>query len=99
MSKHRSSDVQSAEYAASQEYYIERGTKKHGGKTEYEYYRLQKLEKDVLESYLWARENHLLWGESNFDVNGKCLMQDEKGQDNTLGCPTIERFMEYLSAA
>jgi hypothetical protein len=37
--------------------------------------------KDVLESYLWARENHLLFGETNFDANGKCTMQDEKGQD------------------
>jgi hypothetical protein len=31
-----------------------------------------------LESYLWARENHLLFGETNFDANGKCTMQDEK---------------------
>ena len=100
MSKHRSSDVQSAEYAAAQEFYIERGTKKRGGKTEYEYYRLQKLEKDVLESYLWARENHLLWGESNYDANGKCTMQDEKGQDIPIGdgvIKQIERYCEKFS--
>jgi len=95
MSKHRSSDVQSSEYAASQEYYIERGSKKTGGKVEYEYYRLQKLEKDVLESYLWARENHLLWGESNFDANGKCLMQDEKGQDVPIGDGVIKQIERY----
>ena len=95
MSKHRSSDVQSAEYAASQEYYIERATKKHQGKVEYEYYRLQKLEKDVLESYLWARENHLLWGESNFDANGKCTMQDEKGQDIPIGDGVIKQIERY----
>jgi hypothetical protein len=46
------------------------------GKLEYEYFRLQNL--NVLESYLWARENHLLFGETNFDANGKCTMQDEK---------------------
>jgi hypothetical protein len=30
--------------------------------------------------YLWARENHLLFGD-NFDANGKCTMQDEKRSD------------------
>jgi len=95
LSKHRSSDVQSAEYAASQDYYIERGSKKDAGKVEYEYYRLQKLEKDVLESYLWARENHLLFGESNFDVNGKCTMQDEKGQDIPIGDGVIKQIERY----
>ena len=95
ISKHRSSDVQSAEYAASEEYYIERNSKKAGGKTEYEYYRLQKLEKDVLESYLWARENHLLFGESNFDANGKCTMQDEKGQDIPIGDGVIKQIERY----
>ena len=95
LSKHRSSDVQSAEYAASQDFYIERNEKKSDGKTQYEYYRLQKLEKDVLESYLWARENHLLWGESNFDANGKCTMQDEKGQDIPIGDGVIKQIERY----
>jgi len=96
LSKHRSSDVQSAEYSASQEYYIERGTKNAAnGKLEYEYFRLQKLEKDVLESYLWARENHLLFGETNFDANGKCTMQDEKGQDIPIGDGVIKQIERY----
>ena len=102
LSKHRSSDVQSAEYSAAQDYYIERGKKKVGGKTEYEYFQLQKLEKDVLESYLWSRENHLLFGESNFDSNGKCMMQDENGQDIPIGdgvIKQIERYCEKLSYA
>jgi hypothetical protein len=43
--KHRSSDVQSAEYSASQ-FYIERGAKNAmNGGLEYEYFRLQNLEK------------------------------------------------------
>jgi hypothetical protein len=55
--KHRSSDVQSAEYSASQEFYIERGAKNAmNGKLEYEYFRLQNL-KDVLNRTF---RNHLL---------------------------------------
>ena len=102
ISKHRSSDVQSSEYSAAQDYYIERNKKTSKGKLEYEYYQLQKLEKDVLESYLWSRENHLLFGQSNFDSNGKCMMQDEDGQDIPIGdgvIKQIERFCEKLSYA
>jgi hypothetical protein len=45
LSKHRSSDVQSAEYSFTK-FYIERGAKNAmNGKLEYEYFRLQKLEK------------------------------------------------------
>ncbi|MCK5788595.1 MAG: hypothetical protein KAH32_06330, partial [Chlamydiia bacterium] len=102
ISKHRSSDIQSSEYAAAQDYYVEHNTKKKGGKVEYEYYKLQKLEKDVLESYLWSRENHLLFGQTNFDANGKCLLQDEDGQDVPIGdgvIKQIERYCEKLSYA
>jgi hypothetical protein len=52
------------------------------GKLEYEYFRLQKLEK-MLESYLW-HVRIIYFGETNFDANGKCI-QDEKGQDIPIG--------------
>ena len=102
LSKHRSSDIQSSEYAAAQDYYVERSKagKKTDGKKEMEYFHLQKLEKDVLESYLWSRENHVLFGESNFDANGKCMMQDESGQDIPIGdgvIKQIERYCEKFS--
>jgi hypothetical protein len=42
----------------------ERGAKNANCKLEYEYFRLQKNLKDVLESYLRERENHLLFGEN-----------------------------------
>jgi len=95
ISKHRSSDVQSAEYSAQQKFYVERGVKGSNGKTQNEYYMLQKLEKDVLESYLWARENHLLFGESNFDANGKCTLTDEKGQPIPIGDGIIKQIERY----
>jgi hypothetical protein len=95
MSKHRSSDVQSAEFTAQQEFYVERGNKGQNGKVSNEYYKLQKLEKDVLESYLWARENHLIFGESNFDTNGKCTMTDETGQIVPIGDGVIKQIERY----
>jgi hypothetical protein len=89
--KHRSSDVQSAEYSASQEFYIERGAKNAmNGKLEYEYSDYKNL-KDVLESYLWARENHLLFGETNFDANGKCTMHKRSGYSNWRWCYQADR--------
>jgi hypothetical protein len=41
---------------------------------------------------LKARENHLLFGETNFDANGKCTMQDEKGQDIPIGDGVIKQI-------
>jgi hypothetical protein len=38
----------------------------------------KKLEKML--NHLWARENHWYFSEKTTD-NGKCTMQDEKGQD------------------
>jgi hypothetical protein len=38
----------------------------------------KKLEKMFWNRTYGARENHLLFGETNFDANGKCTMQDEK---------------------
>jgi hypothetical protein len=63
------------------------------GKLEYEYFRLQNL-KDVLESYLWARES-FTFRETNFDANGKCTMQDEKGQDIPIGDGVIKQIERY----
>jgi hypothetical protein len=46
------------------------------GKLEYEYFRLQKLEK-----MFWNRTYghvRIIYFRRNFDANGKCTMQDEK---------------------
>jgi hypothetical protein len=47
-----------------------------------------------LESYLWARENHLLFGETNFDANGKCYAR-RKGQDIPIGDGVIKQIERY----
>jgi NAD+--asparagine ADP-ribosyltransferase len=76
LSKHRSSDVQSAEY--SQEFYIERGAKTQmNGKLEYEYFRLQKLEK-MFWNRTYGHVRIIYFSEKPTDANGKCTMQDEK---------------------
>jgi hypothetical protein len=43
---------------------------------------------------LMARENHLLFGETN-SANGKCTMQDEKGQDIPIGDGVIKQIERY----
>jgi hypothetical protein len=44
-----------------------------------------------LESYLWARENHLLFGETNFGV----LCKTKKGQDIPIGDGVIKQIERY----
>jgi hypothetical protein len=47
------------------------------GKLEYEYFRLQKLEK-MFWNRTYGHVRIIYFSETNFDANGKCTMQDEK---------------------
>jgi hypothetical protein len=81
LSKHRSSDVQSAEYSASQEFYIERGAKNAmNGKLEYEYFRLQKLEK-MFWNRTYGHVRIIYFSEKLTSMLMVNVLQDEKGQD------------------
>jgi hypothetical protein len=51
-----------------------------------------------LESYLWARENHLLFGETNFDANGKCTTRRKRSGYSRDGViKQIERYCEKFA--
>jgi hypothetical protein len=61
-------------------------------------FRLNKLEKDVLESFLFARNNALLFGKCNFDKNGKCLIHDpHTGREIPMGDGIISQIERFAS--
>ncbi len=84
MSRHRASDVVSADYKMKEAVYIELAKK-----DKKEYYKLHQHETDVLNSFLIAKNNACIFSETNFDANGKCLMQDEAGADKIWNCQVI----------
>jgi hypothetical protein len=64
------------------------------GKLEYEYFRLQNL-KRCFGIVLIARENHLLFGETNFYANVKHARRS--GYSNWMVIKQIERYCEKFA--
>ena len=92
MSRHRASDSVSADYKIREKVYLE-VAKKDG----LEYYKMHQHEKDVMDTFMVARNNSSIFSETNFDVNGKCMDQDEQGRDVPMGdgiIPQIERYCD-----
>jgi hypothetical protein len=87
ISRHRASVDWSADYAIREEVFIQDGKK--GSET---IYKMNKKEKDCIDTFLLAREQSHLFSETNFDINGKCLKQDEKGRDIPMGSGIIEQI-------
>lgn len=97
ISRHRASVDFSSDYAVQQDYYIECGKGKEGKN---EYVKLNKKEKECMDHFLLSREQGALFSQTNFDVNGKCLDQDEHGRDIPMGdgiIAQIERYCDKFS--
>lgn len=86
ISRHRVGDSFSGDWANLKDKFLE-----HAGV----YFKMKELDKSLLDHYYFSREQHLMWGRSNFDVNGKCLDYEDDGRPIPMGdglIAQIERF-------
>jgi len=90
MSRHRASESVSADFKIKEKVYLELAKK--DGK---EYFKLHSHEKDCLDTFMYARNNNQIFGQTNHDVNGKCLDQDEQGRDIPMGDGVIAQIERY----
>jgi hypothetical protein len=90
MSRHRASESVSADFKIKEKVYLE--LSKKDGK---EYFKLHSHEKDCLDTFMYARNNNQIFGQTNHDVNGKCLDQDEQGRDIPMGDGVIAQIERY----
>jgi hypothetical protein len=89
MSRHRASDTVSADYKMQESVYLEIAKK-----DKKEYYKMHQHEVDVMNTFMLAKNNSCIFSQTNYDVNGKCLDQDERGRDVPMSdgvLPQIER--------
>jgi len=96
ISRHRASTSWSSDYAIMEEVYLAQVNK---DKTT-SYYKMNKKERDCMDTFLMSRENSCIFSQTNYDVNGKCLDQDDQGRDIPMGdgvIPQIERYCEKFS--
>jgi hypothetical protein len=97
LSLHRSSESWSQQYAVLEPTFIQVG--KGGTDKNDMFYKLSPVEKVVLDNFYISKNNNMLFGRSNYDVNGKCLVQDDQGRDLPSGdgiIPQIERYCDKL---
>lgn len=95
ISRHRTSVDWSGDFAIQENIFIADGKKDNET-----IYKLNKKEKECLDNFMYARENSLLFSECNFDINGKCMLQDEKGRDIPMGdgiIPQLTRVCDKFS--
>lgn len=52
-------------------------------------YKMNPAAKDLLDNFMLARNNALLWGKCNVDKNGKAKIFDEDGQPKQYYCQMI----------
>lgn len=93
---HRVDLSYSALFAAHEDVFISIATGKDNGKLSESLYKMNKKEKDLLENFMYVRNNGLLFNKTNVDKNGKATIVDpDTGRPIYIGdgvIPQVERF-------
>lgn len=51
----------------------------------------------LLDNFMEARNNSLMWQKSTMDENGRCTLQDRQGRDLVAGDGVMAQYMRYAS--
>lgn len=95
LSLHRSGDSYSQAYAVLEDTYIATAAGQKDGSTAY--YKMNPKEKDALDTFMYARNQNILFGKTNYDINGKCTIQDENGRDVPMGDGIVSQIERYCN--
>lgn len=94
ITEHRNDISMSSRYGAMEDQFI-KVSKGEGSEKEEQIFKLNKAEKDLLDNFQTAKNNHLLSGKTTMDANGKCTVLTEDGRPLIAGdgiIPQVERF-------
>lgn len=95
LTEHRNDISYSARYAQMEDQFIKISNGESNGELKEKIFKLNKMEKDLLDSFQLSKNQALLWQKSTMDVNGKSTVQTEDGRPLIAGdglIPQIERF-------
>ena len=95
ITEHRNDISYSSRYAQMEDQFIKISSGDGAGELKEKIFKLNKMEKDLFENFNTAKNNHLLWGKTTMDVNGKSTVLTEDGRPLIAGdglIPQIERF-------
>lgn len=95
---HRNDISFSAQYAAMEDIFVSISKGEQNGIKKETIFKMNKKEKDVMESFLFARNNALLFGKCNFDSQGKCMIHDpHTGRPIPMGDGIISQIERFAS--
>ena len=80
LTEHRCDVSYSARYAQLEDQFIKVAQGKNGGELSEQIFKLNKMEKDLLDSYQFVKNNALLWQKTTMDANGKSTVLTEDGR-------------------
>jgi hypothetical protein len=92
LSRQRASVSWSSDFALHEEVYLQMGKNEKDSNA---YFKMNKKEKECLDTFLISREQNCLFSETNYDVNGRCLDQDDHGRDIPMGDGVIAQIERY----
>jgi hypothetical protein len=95
ITEHRNDISYSSRYAQMEDQFIKIASGDGAGDLKEKIFKLNKMEKDLFENFQTVKNNHLLWGKTTMDVNGKSTVLTEDGRPLIAGdglIPQIERF-------
>lgn len=80
ITEHRNDISYSSRYAQMEDQFIKISKGEDTGELKSQIFKLNKMEKDLLDSFQFVKNNHLLWGKTTMDVNGKATVTTEDGR-------------------
>lgn len=87
----------SSRYDAFEEQFIKISNGETGGELKQKLYKLNKAERDLLDSWYNNKNQGLLWDKSTMDANGKCTVHDHEGRPLIQGDGLIPQYQRFAS--
>lgn len=91
-------DIEYSErYLAMEDNFIKVSQEKDNGHRSDYLFKMPGRKKLLLDNFMEARNNGLMWQKSTMDEKGKCVVQDRKGRDLIAGDGLMTIYMRYAS--
>lgn len=102
ITEHRHDISYSSRYAQMEDQFIKIAQGENTGELREKIFKLNKMEKDLLDAFQTSKNNALLWQKTTMDANGKSTVLTEDGRPLVAGdglIPQIERFASKFKFA
>lgn len=98
ISHHRNDITWSDQFAIMEDVFIGLGANKGSGDQAQTIFKMHKKEQELLDSFMYARNNAMLLGKSNYDKNGKCTVSEkDTGRPIPMGDGLIAQIERYAN--